>query len=333
MSVSYLGLRLLIFLLIVWVAASLNFIIPRLAPGDPVAAMLGRMSQQGASVEGSAQIIERYREQFGLDEPIFIQYIKYLGALARLDLGVSLSNFPTPVLSIILRSLPWTIALLTVSTLIAFTLGTLLGALLIWRSTPQAIKVLLPPLTVLAAVPYYLLAIVLLYLLAFRLNIFPVGGTTQIGSTGEFSLATILDVTHHSILPALSIVLSAVGGWMLGMRAMMVGVIGADFLTLAEAKGLKERSIFLRYALRNAILPQITGLAISLGSIASGAVLVEVIFSYPGIGFLLYRAIQNADYTLIQGITFILVLSVGAAILILDLIYPILDPRITYGRS
>lgn len=332
MSVLYLARRLLTFLLIVWVAATLNFIIPRLAPGDPVAAMLGRMAQQGASVEGSAQIIERYREQFGLNEPEMVQYFKYLAALARLDLGLSLSNFPTPVVDIILRSLPWTIGLLVAATLIAFTLGTLLGALLIWRTTPKFIKVLLPPLTVLAAIPYYLLAIILLYLLAFYWNLFPVGGTTRIGSTDELNLTTLLDVAYHSILPALSIVLSALGGWMLGMRAMMVGVIGADYLTLAEAKGLKQRRIFLRYALRNAILPQVTGLAISLGSIVSGAVLVEVIFSYPGVGFLLYRAIQNADYTLIQGITFILVLSVGVAILILDLIYPILDPRITYQR-
>jgi peptide/nickel transport system permease protein len=332
MNLVYLLRRLVTFLLIVWVAASINFIIPRLAPGDPVAAMLGRMSQQGASVAGSAQIIESYRQQFGLDEPVTIQYLKYLAALARFDLGLSLSNFPTPVTTIIMRALPWTIGLLTIATLLAFSIGTLLGALLVWRSTPAAARTLLPLLTVLAAIPYYLLAIILLYLLAFRFNLFPVGGTTRIGSANELSLSMVLDVAHHSVLPALSIVLSAVGGWMLGMRAMMVGVIGADYLTLAEAKGLKQRRIFLRYALRNAILPQITGLAISLGSIVSGAVLVEVIFSYPGVGFLLYRAIQNADYTLIQGITFFLVLSVGIAILILDLVYPLLDPRITYQR-
>lgn len=333
MTAAYLARRLLVFLLIIWVAASINFIIPRLAPGDPIAAMVGRMSQQGASVEGSAQIIESYRKQFGLDDPLPLQYVKYLWALARFDLGPSLSNFPTPVSDIIARALPWTIGLLAVATLIAFGLGTLFGALLVWRGTPRATQLFFPPLMVLAAIPYYLLAIILLYLLAFQLGWFPTGGTARIGARGGWSLDTVLDVALHSVLPALSIVLSAVGGWMLGMRAMMVGVIGADYLMLAEAKGLTQGRIFLRYAVRNAILPQVTGLAISLGTIVSGAVLVEVIFSYPGVGFLLYRAIQNADYTLIQGITFILVLAVGAVILILDLAYPLLDPRISYqGR-
>jgi peptide/nickel transport system permease protein len=314
------------------VAASLNFIIPRLAPGDPVAAMLGRMAQQGASVQGSASIIEHYRQQFGLDDPFAVQYLKYLWALLRFDLGPSLSNFPTPVTEIILRALPWTIGLLALATLIAFGLGTLFGALLVWRATPRAVRLGLSALTVLGAIPYYLLAIMLLYLLAFQWDLFPIGGTAQVGGAGQFGLARLADIALHSVLPALSIVLSAIGGWMLGMRAMMVGVIGSDFLTLAEAKGLSQWRIFLRYAVRNAILPQVTGLAISLGSIVSGAVLVEVIFSYPGVGFLLYRAIQNADYTLIQGITFILVVSVGVAILILDLVYPLLDPRITYQR-
>jgi len=333
MTVSYLVRRLLVFFLIVWVAASINFIIPRLAPGDPVAAMVGRMSQQGASVEGSAQIIENYRKQFGLDDPLPVQYVKYLWALMRFDLGPSLSNFPTPVSDIIARALPWTIGLLVIATLIAFTLGSLFGALLVWRATPRAAQLLFPPLMVFAAIPYYLLAIVLLYLLAFQLGWLPTGGTARIGASGGWSLDTIVDVALHSILPALSIVLSAVGGWMLGMRAMMVSVIGSDYLTLAEAKGLTQRRIFMRYAVRNAILPQVTGLAISLGTIVSGALLVEVIFSYPGVGFLLYRAIQNADYTLIQGITFMLVLAVGIVILVLDLAYPLLDPRITYqGR-
>jgi peptide/nickel transport system permease protein len=332
MTASYLLRRLLIFLLVVLVAASLNFLVLRLAPGDPVAAMLTRMSQQGASVAGSADIIERYRTTFGLDEPLAVQYVKYLAALARLDLGVSLSQFPSPVSSIIARAMPWTVGLLVSATLISFTVGNLLGALMAWRRAPRWTRALGAPMMVLGAIPYYLLAILLLFVFAFTLGWFPAGGSTTIGARAELTFERIGDIAYHSVLPALSIVLSLIGGWMLGMRAMMIGVLDNDYLTLAEAKGLSQRRIFLWYAMRNAILPQVTGLAIYLGTVVSGAVLVEVIFSYPGVGFVLFQAVQNADYTLIQGVTFILVLAVGLGILVLDLIYPLLDPRISYQR-
>lgn len=332
MTATYLVRRIVVFLLIVWVAASLNFLVPRLAPGDPIGAMLTRMAQQGASVAGSADIIDRYRTSFGLDDPLLIQYLKYLGALARLDLGISLSNFPASVSDIIGRALPWTVALLVTATVMSFVVGNLLGAALAWRGSPRWTRLLAGPMMVLAAIPYYLLAILLLFVFAFTLRWFPVGGSASVGAAAELTPERIADVAYHSILPALSIVLSAVGGWMLGMRAMMVGVLESDYLTLAEAKGLSQRRIFAWYAMRNAILPQVTGLALYLGTTVSGAVLVEVIFSYPGVGFLLFQAIQNADYTLIQGITFILVLAVSLGILILDLVYPLLDPRISYER-
>jgi len=249
---------------------------------------------------------------------------------ARLDFGLSLSNFPTPVSAIIGAALPWTIGLLATSTLIAFLIGTLLGALLVWRGTPRILRTTLPALMIAAAVPYYLLAILLLSVLAFGLHLFPASGTAPIGMAESTGLARATEIVGSSFLPALSIILAGLGGWMLGMRALMVSVLGSDYLLLAEAKGLSGRRILFRYAIRNAILPQVTVLALSLGSIVSGAVLVEVIFSYPGLGSMLYRAIQNADYTAIQGITFILVVAVGLAILVLDLVYPLLDPRIRY---
>lgn len=332
MTASYLLRRLLTFLVVVWAAASLNFLVLHLAPGDPVSAMLTRMAQQGASVAGSGEIIARYRETFGLDEPLLTQYLSYLSALLRLDLGISLGQFPSSVSDIIGRAMPWTIILLTTATLISFVVGNLLGALLAWRRTPAWSRAVAAPVMVLGAIPYYLLAVLLLFVFAFSLRWFPLGGSATIGGPTELSLGRLGDIAHHSILPALSIILASVGGWMLGMRAMMVGVLENDYLTLAEAKGLPQRRIFLWYAMRTAILPQVTGLAIYLGSVVSGAVLVEVIFSYPGVGFLLFQAIQTADYPLIQGITFILVLAVGLAILILDLIYPLLDPRISYER-
>lgn len=330
MSAGYVLRRLAVFCLIVWVAASLNFVILRLAPGDPVTGMLSRMGQQGASVSGSDEIIRSYRQTFGLDEPMVVQYLKFVVSYARLDFGLSLSNFPTPVSAIIGAALPWTIGLLATSTLIAFLIGTLLGALLVWRGTPRILRTTLPALMIAAAVPYYLLAILLLSVLAFGLHLFPASGTAPIGMAESTGLARATEIVGSSFLPALSIILAGLGGWMLGMRALMVSVLGSDYLLLAEAKGLSGRRILFRYAIRNAILPQVTVLALSLGSIVSGAVLVEVIFSYPGLGSMLYRAIQNADYTAIQGITFILVVAVGLAILVLDLVYPLLDPRIRY---
>ena len=333
MTLSYLARRLPVFFGVVWAAATLNFVIPRLAPGDPVAAILSQLTRQGASVAGSAEIIASYRATFGLDDPLPIQYLRYLGALARFDLGPSLTYFPTPVGEIVAGALPWTLGLLVSATLIAFGLGTVLGALLVWRGTPRLTRTLLPPLMVLGAIPYYLIAMVLLSLFAFGLPLFPAAGTQRVGEASASGLGSIVDIVYHSVLPALSIVAATIGGWMLGMRGTLVGVLGSDFLVLAEAKGLPRRRIFLHYAVRNAILPQVTGLAIALGSVVSGAVLVEVVFSYPGLGLLLLRAIQNSDYTLIQGITFFLVVAVGVAILALDLLYPLLDPRISYEAA
>lgn len=330
MTIGYLVRRLAVFVLVVWIAATINFIIPRLAPGDPIGAMLTRMAQQGASVAGSAEIIARYRAEFGLDEPLAVQYLKYLAAVARLDLGISLANFPASVGEVIGRALPWTVGLLATATVLSFVVGNLLGALLAWPGAPRWTALVAGPMLLFAAVPYYLLAILLLFVFAFTLGWCPVGGVSSIGSGINLDPAGLVDIAYHSVLPAASIVLAAAGGWMLGMRAMLVGVLGSDYLTLAEAKGLSPGRIFLWYAMRNAILPQITGLALYLGTAVSGAVLVEVIFSYPGVGLLLFQAIQNADYTLIQGITFVLVLSVSLGILILDLVYPFVDPRITY---
>jgi peptide/nickel transport system permease protein len=324
--------RLLVFVAVVWIAATINFVVPRLAPGDPVTGIIQRMAQQGMRIEGYEQLVREYRRMFGLDDPLPIQYLKSVTAMLRGEMGYSLSYFPAKVSELIQRSIWWTIGLLSTATLIAFVLGTVLGAVLAWHSTPRLARLILPLFMTFGAIPSYLVAILLLYVFAFGLKILPSSGAISTGEQLALTPKAMLDVIRHSILPALSIVLASLGGWALGMRGMMVTVIGEDYLTLAEAKGLRERRIFWRYAVRNAILPQITSLAIALGHVASGALLVEVIFAYPGIGWLLYTAIANSDFALIQGITFILVLSVAIAILILDLLYPWLDPRITYAR-
>lgn len=333
MTIQYVLRRFGIFLLIIWTTATINFVVPRMAPGDPVQAILGRMQEQGATVENSAVLINAFRERFGLDDPVYLQYLKYLWAMVRFDLGYSLAHFPATVTDIIKTAMPYTIGLLTFTTFVTFTFGILAGALLVWRTTPGVAKAVISIFMILAPIPYYLLAMVFIFFFSFTLGIFPHSGITSVGrvSTG-FTVSHVLDILYHSTLPALSIIVAGIGGWALGMRGMMVTVLGEDYLTLAEAKGLRDRRIFLRYALRNAMLPQFTGLAISLGFIVSGATLVEFIFSYPGMGYQLYQAITSSDFPVIQGITFFLVLAVATAIFVIDLIYPILDPRITYTR-
>jgi peptide/nickel transport system permease protein len=214
--------------------------------------------------------------------------------------------------------------------LITFVLGVTVGALLAWKGTPRLVRVLIPLTMIWGVLPYYLLALLLLYALAFTTGLFPMSGAYDSGLAREFTWAFARNVVHHAVLPALSIILSSLGLWALTMRGLMVNTIGEDYMLLAEAKGLPRRRILWWYAVRNAIPPQVTHLAIALGHVVSGAILVEIIFAYPGIGYQLYMSITNSDYTVIQGITLLLAVTVGLAVLIIDLIYPRLDPRVTY---
>jgi peptide/nickel transport system permease protein len=334
MTIDYLARRIGVLFLVMWVAATITFIIPRLSPTNPVRErLLQAVAQGGVTLQGMDEVVKSYEARFGLDQPLWVQYLRYLGDLARLDFGVSITRFPSRVADMILIALPWTIALVSVATLIAFVIGTLLGALLAWPKAPRSIQALTTPLLVLSAVPFYLLGLVLVYLFAFSTRLLPLGGGYTIGTTPSLSAAFLLDALRHSILPALSIVLASLGSWALSMRGMMITVQGEDYMTLAEAKGLKEQRIFLRYGLRNAILPQTTSLALALGHIVSGSVLVEVVFAYPGVGTLLYQAIRTFDYFIIYGVVFMLIVALGLATLVLDLALPLLDPRIRYHRA
>jgi len=333
MPLRYVLQRLGAFFLIIWAAATINFAVPRLSSVDPVREqMLQAVSVGGSSAQSMDEVIKSYDKRFGLDQPVWKQYVRYLSDMATLNFGFSITRYPTRVSSMILKALPWTIILVTVSTLIAFVLGSFFGALLAWPRSPKFIRALAPPLLTLSAIPYYLLGLSLIYLFAFTWRYFPLGGGYNIGSSPSWDLGFIAEAARHSVLPALSIVLASMGFWALGMRAMMVTVQGEDYVTLAEAKGLKPRRIFLRYAMRNAILPQTTALALSLGQVASGAVLVEVVFGYPGVGSLLYQSIRTFDYPVIYGLTFLVIVAIGVATLVLDLVLPRLDPRITYHR-
>jgi peptide/nickel transport system permease protein len=331
---DYVLRRFLFFLVITWFAASLNFFLPRINNQNPMRERLLEQSLLGGYVaQGINEMVAQYDIKFGFDKPLWQQYLTYMGDVLRFDFNYSISNYPRTVSSMIADALPWTIGLLLVTTLLAFSIGTLLGALLGWPRSPRVLRYLVPPLLVLNAIPAFLLGLLLVYLFTFEFNILPLFGGYTSGTVPVLSLAFILDVLKHAILPALALILVSVGGWALGMRAMMVTMQGDDYVNFADAKGLQPWTIFTKYSVRNALLPQVTALALALGHILSGAVLVEVIFGYPGIGTILYNAIRQSDYFLIQGIVFGVIVSLGVTTFILDLVYPLLDPRITYRRS
>jgi peptide/nickel transport system permease protein len=331
---DYLIGRVGVFLLVVWAAATINFALPRLSPANPVReALLAAVSGGGVQTGSWEAVVKSYEERFGLDQPLWIQYVRYLGDMARFEFGLSISMFPTRVIDMILLALPWTLMLLSVSTVLAFAVGTLLGALMAWHKSPGWTRALVTPVLTLSAIPYYLLGLILVYLFAFTARLFPIGGGFTIGTTPTLDAAFLGDALRHSILPALSILLAQMGGWALAMRGMMVTTQGEDYMVFGELKGLRDRRLFLSYALRNAILPQATSLALVLGHVASGALLVEVVFGYPGVGTLLYQAIRTFDYFVIYGVSFIVVVTLGLATLLLDVMLPKLDPRITYRRA
>lgn len=330
---EYVIRRVFMFFLTVWLGATIIFIIPRLSPGDPITAMVSRMIAQSGYVENSAAIIEAWKAKFGLNEPMIIQYFKYLGNLVTFDLGYSLSQFPATVWEALARGLPWTFGLLFVATIISFILGNTIGALLGWRRTPRALKTILPITLTFTSIPPFMMGIGFIYFFAFGLRLFPFSKGYSSGVTPGWDLEFIRDVIHHGTLPALAIVVVTMGFWALGMRGMMITTDSEDFLILAQAKGLSAARIFWRYAVRNAFLPQLTALALSLGGIAGGTILVEYIFAYPGMGYIFYQSITNLDYTMIQGIAYMIILMTSTAVLIIDLVYPLIDPRITYQKK
>lgn len=335
MTFEYLLKRIAQFLAVAFIAASINFFFPRMTGQDPIRQKLAQLEQQGSGVssEDTKGLVDTYNQKFGLDKPLWRQYLTYLGDTARLDFGQSISNYPSTVMSMLTKAIPWSVGLLTVATLLSFAIGTLAGALIAWGKAPWILRVIFPAFFAFSAVPFYLMGILLLYVFAFQLNIFPLFGGYSAQRIPDFSLDFWLDVGEHAILPAASIVLAQIGFWALGMRSMMVTIQGEDYMLQAEAKGLKGRRIFFRYAMRNAILPQITGLALTLGTIISGAILVEVVFGYPGVGTVLLNAVRGFDWFVLQGVVFMVIITVAFTMLLIDLLYPFLDPRISYRRD
>jgi peptide/nickel transport system permease protein len=323
----FIGRRISFYLLAFWVSITLNFLLPRLMPGDPASAIFARFQGQARP-----ETIDAMKKAYGLsDDPLIEQYWTYLTHTLRGDLGISISSFPTPVIDVIQTSFAWTLLLGLVALLLSFIIGSILGVIGAWRRNGFVDSALPPFLLFTGSFPYFWLATVALFLLGFKYDLLPLRHAYADGLSPAFSLEFISSVIRHLILPAGTIILVSLGGWMLGMRNAMISVLAEDYITMAEAKGLPERRVMYRYAARNALLPSVTAFGMALGFVISGALVTEVVFAYPGLGNSLLTAVRNLDYPLMQGIFLMITVAVLVANLIVDLLYIRLDPRVRTG--
>ncbi|HNB54177.1 MAG TPA: ABC transporter permease [Anaerolineales bacterium] len=323
----YILRRLGFYLAALAVAIAINFFLPRLLPGDPATIMLG----SSASKLSPGDLL-RVRESLGLsDAPLPQQFITYLGHLFQGDFGLSYTYFPTPVTKVISIGFIWTLLLGSVSLIFSFVLGNLIGIIGSWRRGGLIDSVFPPLLILIGSFPAFFLALGLLYTFGVKLDVLPISHAYDTRLDQGFNLPFIKSVLQHMILPVGSAVLLGVGGWALGMRNVMVSVLADDYVTMAEAKGLTQIRIMFKYAARNALLPGVTGFGIALGSILSGQILIETVFSYPGLGFLLIYAVNGRDYPLMQGLFMMITMGILAANFLVDILYTRLDPRVRAG--
>ena len=321
---SYVLRRLGFYLIAFWASITLNFMLPRLMPGDPVQRMLAK-----AQGQLQPEQIESLRRLLGVDDrPLWQQYVDYIHSVFTGDMGISISRFPSPVTEVIGSQILWTLLLGGTALIFAFIIGNGLGIIAAWRRGGFVDSTFPPVLIFIGSFPYFWLAMGALYLFGISWGMFPIRHAYTAGTAPNFSGSFIVDVSVHLFLPALTIVLVSIGGWMLGMRNSMIATTDEDYITIAEAKGLRPGRIMMRYAARNAMLPQITGLGLSLGFIVGGALLTEVVFSYPGIGYQLLVAVNGLDYPLMQGIFLTITSAVLIANFLVDIAYVRLDPRV-----
>jgi peptide/nickel transport system permease protein len=324
--------RFLFFLLTLWAAVTLNFIIPRLQPGDPAEAIVRQIVGQNKSIDPAQ--LAAVRSMLGVPGGnLFQQYLDYLNNLVHLNFGLSYSYFPYSVMHMIGQAMWWTIILVFTTQVIGFIVGNILGAFAAWRRNSMFDSVVSLGLSFVGTLPFFWIAMLLLFIVAFKLQWLPMGGGFSESSTREFSLGYVGDVLKHAILPAVAILITAPIGWVMGMRNNMIQTLGEDYTRLAIAKGLKPWKIALLYSARNAILPNVTGFAISLGGIMGGVIFVEGIFNYPGLGQLLFKAVGNRDYPLMQALFLFTTVGVLVANLLADFLYGWLDPRVRKGAS
>lgn len=314
------------YLLTFVIVLMLNFFLPRMIDGNPVDVIMGKVSQGMSNTDAMTRIYESFMQEFNLDKPVWQQFLIFVRNLFRGDLGTSFSRYPRSVSSILASAIPWTLGLQIPAIIVGWIVGNLMGAYVAYRKGTLG-KIIYPVSLYLNSVPYYAFAIVALYLFAFGMKIFPAGNGYDPSLLPSFNLAFIGSILRHHTLPWLSIVLIMIGGQALGMRSMAIYELNADYVLYAKLMGLPDRKI-TGYVFRNAMLPQISGLALSLGTMISGSLITEIVFNYPGIGYWLFTAIRQLDYPLISGCTLIISITVLLANFVIDILYGLIDPRI-----
>ena len=314
--------RLLFYVVAAWVALTINFFIPRAMPGNAVQSVMAKFPNLQPSAYKALEAL------LGVGHPgsIWSQYVSYLNDIFHFNFGTDVSQYPASVSSLLAQTLPWTIILVGTATVIAFLIGTALGIVAGWRHGGSLDRVL-PGLMFLQAIPYFFFALILIELFAIRFHVFPTGQGYDNGLIPGWHWDFISSALYHSLLPALTIVLTSIAGWMLTMRNVMITTVGEDYVIAAQAKGLPSRRVIYTYAARNALLPQLQGFGLAVGFVVSGAIVMEIVFGYPGIGLLLLNAVTSNDYPLMQAIFLVITFAVLLANLIVDMIIVVADPR------
>jgi peptide/nickel transport system permease protein len=329
---KYLVRRLFQFFLVIFLGVSLAFLITNLSPVDPVEQSVALMTNFGATDPRSVELLRQALEQlYGLQGSLLDQYLGFWGRVLTGDFGPSLSAFPTPVMALIMGALPWTIGLLTLALIITWCLGNLLGALAGYYRSSLLLKLSGAAVMALHPVPAYITGLVLLLTFGYIWPLLPISGGAQMNLQPGLTFDYIRSLVLHGTLPALTLVLVGVGGWFISMRSLVSNIVTEDHVVYAELGGVNSGKIFSQYVARNALLPQLTGLALSLGNVFGGAVITEFVFNYPGVGRLLIQAIYRGDYSLVLGVTTMSIIAVAVAVFVIDLLYPLIDPRVRLG--
>lgn len=327
--IAYLAKRLVQFVVVVFIGVNLAFVITHASPIDPVEQSISAVTSFGSTApEAIAAMRTSLQELYGLKGTLGEQYLTFWSRVLRGDFGPSLSAFPTPVSALIGRALPWTAGLLIVSTLITWVLGNLLGGLAGYYQRNRTLKLMGVVAMGVHPIPYYIVALLLLIVFGFLWPVLPITGGSAMNLQQGWNWSFVSSVLLHSILPALSLILIGLGSWFLGMRSLVSNVVTEDYVVYAEIAGLDSRRVLGSYVMRNALAPQVTGLAMSLGGIFNGAVITEKVFGYPGVGTLLVDAVYAGDYGLVLGVTTVSIIAVSVGVLVIDLLYPLIDPRV-----
>ncbi|EAR53150.1 oligopeptide ABC transporter, permease protein [Oceanicola granulosus HTCC2516] len=324
--------RLLQLAVVVFAGVSAAFVVAHFSPISPIETIIGRVAGQSSfSPTAVESLRQTLTELFGYDQPLTQQYLNFWSRFVRGDLGPSLIAFPTPAMELVMRALPWTVGLLTVAIIMAWLLGNILGGLAGYYQNNRPLKAFGIVAIGIQPIPYYIIAFLLVIIFGYLWPVLPISGGFAMAVRPAWSFDFIFSVLHHAILPALSLVLAGIGTWFLGMRALVSNIVTEDYVTYAELGGVNRGTIVMGYVTRNALIPQLTALAMALGGIFSGTIITEQVFSYPGLGTLLIRAVNGGDTGLVLAVSCVSVIAVASAIFIIDLLHPLLDPRVKVG--